>query len=72
MDLGTAPLFDLTAPAAEVVSAEPAAVSRSDELLAEIRDHRAVVAEREIATSRAIAEWAGEHVVDDEATASRR
>ena len=56
MDLGTAPLFDLTAPAAEVV--EPAAVSRSDELLAEIRDDRAVIAEREIATLREIAEWA--------------
>ena len=67
MDLGTAPLFDLTAPAAE---AEPVAVDRSDELLAEIRDHRAVVAEREIATLRAIAEWAGEHVVDDEANAA--
>ena len=68
MDLGTAPLFDLTAPAAE--AGEPAAVSRSDELLAEIRDRRAVVAEQEIATLRAIAEWAGEHVVDDEADAA--
>ena len=35
MDLGTAPLFDLTAPAAE--AGEHAAVSRSDELLAGIR-----------------------------------
>ena len=60
MDLGTAPLFDLTAPAAAQVG-EHAAVSRSDELLAEIRDRRAVVAEHEIATLRAIAEWAGEH-----------
>ena len=50
-------LFDLTAPAAE--ADEPAAVSRSDELLAEIRDRRAVIAEQEIATLRAIAEWAG-------------
>ena len=61
MDLGTAPLFDLTAPAVEADA--PAAASRSDELLTEIRDHRAVVADREIATVRAIAEWATEHVV---------
>ena len=67
MDLGTAPLFDLTAPAAEVVENT---VSRSDELLAEIRDRRAVVAEQEINTLRAIAEWAGEHVVGDEADAA--
>ena len=68
MDLGTAPLFDLTAPAAE--AGEPVAVSRSEELLAEIRDRRAVIAEQEIATLRAIAEWAGEHVVADEADAA--
>ena len=38
MDLGTAPLFDLTAPAAEVVEH---VVSRSDQLLAEYpRDRR--------------------------------
>src|SRR5829696_6191658 len=68
MDLGTAPLFDLTAPAAE--AGEHAVVSRSDELLAEIRDRRAMVAEQEIATVRAIAEWAGEHTVADEAEAA--
>ena len=67
MDLGTAPLFDLTAPADE---AGEHVVSRSDELLAEIRDRRAVIAEQEINTLRAIAEWAGEHVVDDEAAAA--
>ena len=67
MDLGTAPLFDLTAPAAE---AGEHTVSRSDELLAEIRDRPIVIAEREIATLRAIAEWAGEHIVDDEADAA--
>src|SRR5215203_6402189 len=67
MDLGTAPLFDLTAPAAE---AGEHTVSRSDELLAEIRDRRAMVAEQEIATVRAIAEWAGEHTVADEAVAA--
>ncbi len=72
MDLGTLPLFDLTAPAAEVVEecTEPVALSRSQELLVEIRDHRTVIAEREIATVRAIAEWAAEHVVTDEADAS--
>ena len=41
------------------------AVRRS--CLTEIRDRRAVIAEQEIATLRAIAEWAGEHVVADEA-----
>jgi hypothetical protein len=65
MDLGTAPLFDLTASAADV-DARPA-VTRSDELLTEIHDHRAVVAEHEIATVRAIAEWATHHVVADDA-----
>src|SRR5215208_8372549 len=68
MDLGTAPLFDLTAHAAE--AGEPAVVSRSDELLAEIRDRRAMVVEQEIATVRAIADWAGQHVVVDEADAA--
>src|SRR5215203_5775556 len=67
MDLGTAPLFDLTAPAAE---AGEHTVSRSDELLAEIRDRRAMVVEQEIATVRAIADWAGQHVVSDEADAA--
>lgn len=68
MDLGTAPLFDLTAAAARVD--EPAVLSRSDELLAEIRDHRRVIAEREIATLRATVEWASAHVVADEADAA--
>ncbi|WP_188111369.1 HNH endonuclease signature motif containing protein, partial [Nocardioides antri] len=54
MDLGTASLL------------HPADGSRSEELLAWIRAHRTVIAEREIATLRAIAEWAGEHVVDEE------
>ncbi len=72
MDLGTLPLFDLTAPVAEVVDecTEPVALSRSQELLVEIRDRRAVIAEQEIGTVRAIAEWAAEHIVTDEADAS--
>src|SRR5205809_7465329 len=71
MDLGTAPLFDLTAPAAEADEADVAVpMARSAELLIEIRDHRAVIAEREIATLRAVAEWAAEHVVADEADVS--
>ena len=68
MDLGTAPLFDLTAPAAEVV--EHTVVSRSDGLLAGIRDDQTVVAEREIAKLRKIAEWTSLHVVADEADAA--
>jgi hypothetical protein len=68
MDLGTAPLFDLTAAAVQEVveAAAPTTRTRSQELLAEIRDHRAVVAEREIATVRAVAEWAAEHVVAED------
>jgi hypothetical protein len=40
MDLGTAPLFDLTAPVADeaVAGDVPVAVTRSEELLAGIRD----------------------------------
>jgi hypothetical protein len=68
MDLGTAPLFDLTAPAAE--AGEHAVVSRSDELLAEIRDDQDVIAERETAKLRKVAEWASLHVVADEAEAA--
>ncbi len=68
MDLGTAPLFDLTATAVEVD--EPAAASRSDELLTEIRDNRAVLTDCQISEVRRIAEWAAEHVVDDEAAAA--
>src|SRR5688572_26787175 len=68
MDLGTAPLFDLTAPAAEVV--EHTAVSRSDELLAGIRTNRAVLTDCQINEVRQIAEWAGQHTVDDEADAA--
>jgi hypothetical protein len=68
MDLGTAPLFDLTAPAGEV---EPvAAVTRSQELLTGIRDDQQAIADREIAKLRKIAEWAAEHVVADEADAA--
>jgi 5-methylcytosine-specific restriction endonuclease McrA len=72
MDLGTAPLFDLTATSAdEAVDADvPVRMSRSEELLIEIRDRRAVIAEQEIGTLRAIAEWAAEHAVADEADAS--
>ena len=46
-------------------------MSRSDELLAEIRDRPG--GDRRAARSpplRAIAEWAGEHIVDDEADAA--
>src|SRR6188768_1483512 len=68
MDLGTAPLFDLTAPADEVV--EHVAPTRSQELLASIRQRRSVITDQEIATIREIAEWAGEHTVDDEADAA--
>ena len=69
MDLGTAPLFNLTAPPADQVveAAQPVVLTRSQELLAEIRDHRAVIVEQEIATVRAVAEWAAEHVVADDA-----
>ena len=68
MDLGTAPLFDLTAPAAE--AGEHAVVSRSQELLASIQQRRSVITDQEIATVREVAEWAGEHIVDDEAAAA--
>jgi len=69
MDLGTAPLFDLSAPVAdEAVEAVP--VSRSEELLAEIRDDQTGIAEREISKLRRIAEWAALHTVADEADAS--
>src|SRR5215218_2771322 len=67
MDLGTAPLFDLTAPAAE---AGEHTVSRSHELLAEIRDDQNVIAERETVKLRKVAEWASLHVVADEADAA--
>src|SRR5918998_434576 len=66
MDLGTAPLFDLTAAVADEV-VEPVAVSRSQELLAGIRDDQQAIADREIAKIRKIAEWAAEHVVADDA-----
>jgi hypothetical protein len=70
MDLGTAPLFDLTAPRAEVEAGEPAVVSRSQELLASIQQRRSIITDQEIATVREIAEWAGQHVVADEADAA--
>ncbi|RHW27319.1 hypothetical protein D0Z08_09170 [Nocardioides immobilis] len=64
MDLGTAPLFDLSAPVAD--EADPGVpVSRSRELLAGIRDNRAVLIDCQISEVRRIAEWAGEHVVAD-------
>jgi hypothetical protein len=59
MDLGTAPLFDLTAPTAEVEAGEPAVVSRSQELLASIQQRRSIITDQEIATVREIAEWLG-------------
>jgi len=65
MDLGTAPLFDLTAPAAGVDQA--AAVTRSQELLAGIRDDQQAITDREIAKLRKVAEWASEHVVSEDA-----
>ena len=77
MDLGTAPLFDLIAPAAdeavraaESPNAEPVEPSRADTLLIEIRDRRAIIADQEIGTVRAIAEWAAHHTVVEEADAS--
>src|SRR5829696_4798488 len=69
MDLGTAPLFDLTAPVADEV-VEPAAVTRSQELLASIQQRRSIITDQEIATVREIAEWAGQHLVADEAEAA--
>ena len=39
-------------------------------LLASIRQRRSVITEQEIATVREIAEWAAEHIVDDEAEAA--
>jgi len=69
MDLGTAPLFDLTAPVA-VEAVGPVAVTRSQKLLASIQQRRTVITDQEIAIVREIAEWAGEHVVADEADAS--
>ncbi len=68
MDLGTAPLFDLTAPAVE--ADETGAATRSEQLLVSIRDRRAAIADHEIGLVREIAEWAAEHVVDDEANAA--
>src|SRR5215210_922826 len=68
MDLGTTPLFDLTAPAADVEA--PVVVSRSEQLLAEILEDQRAIANREIAKIRRIAEWAAEHVVTDDAAAA--
>jgi hypothetical protein len=72
MDLGTAPLFDLTAAAVQAVveAAAPITRTRSQELLAGIRGDQQVIADREIAKVRKVAEWAAEHVVDEEADAS--
>ncbi|PWN03165.1 DUF222 domain-containing protein [Nocardioides silvaticus] len=72
MDLGTAPLFDLPAPlGAEAEEAlAPVVLTRSQELLSEIRRDEQVIRDREIAKIRHIAEWALEHVVDDEADAA--
>src|SRR5690349_8657761 len=72
MDLGTAPLFDLPAPLRVEAdeTAVPVALTRSQELLAEIRYDDQVIRDREISKVRHIAEWALEHVVDDEADAA--
>ncbi|RHW28945.1 hypothetical protein D0Z08_03695, partial [Nocardioides immobilis] len=69
MDLGTAPLFDLSATPADV-AVEGVPVTRSRELLAAIRGRRAAIADHEIGLLREIAEWAGEHVVAEGAEAS--
>jgi hypothetical protein len=45
-------------------------VSRSQELLASIQQRRSIITDQEIATVREIAEWAGQHVVADEAEAA--
>jgi hypothetical protein len=68
MDLGTAPLFDLTAAAVQdvVEAAAPITRTRSQELLAGIRDDQQVIADREIAKVRKVAEWAAEHVVAED------
>ncbi|KAA1426953.1 HNH endonuclease signature motif containing protein [Nocardioides antri] len=65
MDLGTAPIFDLTAAPADE-AAEGAPVSRSQELLAEIRANRTMLLDCQINEVRQIAEWAAEHVVSEE------
>ncbi|RHW27413.1 HNH endonuclease [Nocardioides immobilis] len=69
MDLGTAPLFGLSAPVADE-AVEGAPVTRSQELLTAIRGRRAAIADHEIGLLREIAEWAGEHVVAEGAEAS--
>src|SRR5690349_19633035 len=56
MDLGTAPL----------TSGSP----RSGDLLSEIRDHRSVIADREVATLQAVVAWAAENEVTEEADAA--
>jgi hypothetical protein len=68
MDLGTAPLFDLTAAAVQdvVEAAAPITRTRSQELLAGIRDNRAVLTSAQIAEVRKVAEWAAEHVVAED------
>jgi len=68
MDLGTAPLFDLTAAAVQdvVEAAAPITRTRSQELLVGIRDDQQVIADREIAKVRKVAEWAAEHVVAED------
>ncbi|WP_183095393.1 HNH endonuclease signature motif containing protein [Nocardioides stalactiti] len=72
MDLGTASLFDLPEPRVEVDAVAPAvaAVSTSDALLGEIRDRRDAIAEQEIGTVRAVAEWATHHTVADQVSAA--
>src|SRR3546814_6743679 len=63
MDRGTAPLFDL--PTTLVAEAEqPAARTRADVLLAELRDGAVVRRDLELTEVRKVAEWALEHTVD--------
>src|SRR5215203_7071638 len=65
MDLGTAPLFDLTAPAVGAETAD--AATQSDELLVGIGTNRAALIGCQINEVRQIAEWASLHVVDADA-----
>ena len=67
MDLGTAPLFDLPAtPPVEAVEgcAVEVQISRGDQLLQSIQDHRTAITDHQLGEVRDIAEWALEHTVE--------
>src|SRR3546814_939329 len=68
--LGTAPLFDLTAPAVDVDAT--AAVTRSDELLTGIRANRAALTDCQISEVRQIAERSEERRVGKECVSTCR